>query len=129
MLKEIKSKNAPKPIGPYIQGIQMKNMVIVSGQIPINPVTKIMEEDIFLQTMQCLKNIKFIIEEATLKVNNIVKTTVFLKNFNDFSNFNKAYEKFFLMNKSSFPTRSCIGVNELPCNAKIEIEAIAFYKI
>lgn len=126
MSKEIKTKKAPIAIGPYIQGIDLGKFVITSGQIPINPSNNSIPNDIYSQTIQSLKNIKSIIEKSGLKVNDIVKTTVFIKNLDDFNIINSAYGDFFKKNNSSYPTRSCVEVSRLPKDVLIEIEAIAF---
>ncbi|QCI27240.1 Rid family detoxifying hydrolase [Buchnera aphidicola] len=121
----INTKNAPQPIGPYVQGIKKNNIVIISGQIPINLNSKIISDDIIKQTKQVLNNIKIIIEKSGLKINNIVKTTIFVTNLNEIKKINLIYKEFFKKNNSEFPSRTCVEVNKLPKNAKIEIEAIA----
>ncbi|PPI88616.1 reactive intermediate/imine deaminase [Candidatus Pantoea edessiphila] len=125
MFSSINTKNAPIPIGPYVQGVDLGNIVITSGQIPINAITGMIDDQISKQTQQSLENIKSILEEAGLKVSNIVKTTVFLININEIDIVNSTYELFFIENKAKFPARSCIEVNRLPKDVKIEIEAIA----
>ncbi|WP_022942569.1 Rid family detoxifying hydrolase [Psychromonas hadalis] len=123
---EIKTSGAPEAIGPYVQGVNLGNMVITSGQLPINPETKVMVEDVAEQTTQSLKNALAIIKEAGLDAKNIVKTTVFVKDLNDFARVNKAYEAFFKEHGAAFPARSCVEVARLPLDAKVEIEVIAF---
>ncbi|QJC29897.1 hypothetical protein GJT84_00795 [Enterobacteriaceae endosymbiont of Plateumaris sericea] len=126
MKKIIYTKKAPIPIGPYVQGIIFNNIIITSGQIPINPIyNKIDSNDIEKQTVQVLKNIKSIINKAHFSIKNIVKTTIFLINLNDFNIINNVYKKFFIENNANYPARTCIEVSRLPQNAKIEIEAIA----
>ena len=125
MFNVITTKNAPKAIGPYVQGVDCGNMIMTSGQIPIDPKTGLIADDIFSQTHQSLENVKSIVEAVGLKVCNIVKTTVFLKNLNDFVIVNASYEEFFTAHNSSFPARSCIEVARLPKDVKNEIEAIA----
>ncbi|MBK4775630.1 reactive intermediate/imine deaminase [Candidatus Pantoea edessiphila] len=125
MFYEINTKQAPVPIGPYVQGVDLGKIVIVSGQIPINPITGIIDKEIYKQTLQTLDNVKSIIEAAELHVKNIFKTTVFLKNINDIELVNSAYELFFIENKANFPARSCIEVSKLPKDVNIEIEAMA----
>lgn len=95
MSYEIKTENAPAAIGPYVQGVDLGNMLITSGQIPIDPKTGEIAEDIIAQTTQSLKNIQAIVEKAGLSVANIVKTTVFVKDMNDFARVNATYEAFF----------------------------------
>ncbi|WHL25308.1 MAG: Rid family detoxifying hydrolase [Candidatus Blochmannia vicinus] len=122
-------KNAPAPLGPYTQAIGIGSIVFVSGQIPICPDTNTMPNNIYDQTYQSLLNIKNVIETTELKINNIVKTTLFIIDINDLHIINTSYKKFF--NTYSFseniilPTRSCVEVSKLPKDAKIEIEAIA----
>lgn len=101
-------------------------MVITSGQLPINPETKAMVEDVAEQATQSLKNALAIVKEAGLDAKNIVKTTVFVKDLNDFSCVNEAYEAFFREHDASFPARSCVEVARLPLDAKVEVEVIAF---
>jgi 2-iminobutanoate/2-iminopropanoate deaminase len=125
---EIKTDKAPAAIGPYVQGVNLGNLVITSGQIPLDPKTKLMADDVGKQTTQALNNILAILLQANLQANDIVKTTVFLKDLNDFIVVNKAYEDFFKKHQSTFPARSCIEVARLPMDAKVEIEAIAFKK-
>lgn len=126
MLKIINTKKAPIAIGPYNQAIHAGNFIFLSGQIPINPKNNIIKESISDQVTQSLENIKNILKETNLKIKNIVKTTLFIIDFNDFEIINITYEKFFKINKSIFPARSCVQVSKLPKNVKIEIEAIAF---
>ncbi|QLB12304.1 2-iminobutanoate/2-iminopropanoate deaminase [Bisgaardia hudsonensis] len=126
MTKIIHTENAPAAIGPYVQAVDLGNMVITSGQIPVNPVTGEIANDIVAQTRQSLENVKAIIEQSGLVVANIVKTTVFVKDLNDFATVNKEYELFFKENNHpSFPARSCVEVARLPKDVAIEIEAIA----
>ncbi|WP_072985528.1 RidA family protein [Clostridium cavendishii] len=123
MMKEIIStKNAPGAIGPYSQGIKMGDFIFTSGQIPLNPETGKMPDDIKAQTEQSLKNVKAILEEAGSSLDKVIKTTVFLKDMNDFAFMNDVYATFFNENP---PARSAVEVARLPKDAKIEIEAIA----
>ncbi|MBD2814876.1 2-iminobutanoate/2-iminopropanoate deaminase [Xenorhabdus sp. Flor] len=126
MSHSIHTDNAPAAIGPYVQGVDLGSMVITSGQIPVDPKTGDVSEDITAQTRQSLENVKAIIEQSGLKVANIVKTTVFVKDLNDFATVNAAYEAFFTEHNAPFPARSCVEVARLPKDVKIEIEAIAF---
>ncbi|WP_032114412.1 RidA family protein [Candidatus Arsenophonus nilaparvatae] len=125
MSYEIKTENAPAAIGPYVQGVDLGNMLITSGQIPIDPKTGEIAEDIIAQTTQSLKNIQAIVEKAGLSVANIVKTTVFVKDMNDFARVNATYEAFFNQHNAPYPARSCVEVARLPKDVGIEIEAIA----
>ncbi|MDE9446970.1 2-iminobutanoate/2-iminopropanoate deaminase [Xenorhabdus bovienii] len=125
MSRSIHTENAPAAIGPYVQGVDLGSMVITSGQIPVDPKTGDIPEDITAQARQSLENVKAIIEQSGLKVADIVKTTVFVKDLNDFATVNAAYEEFFNEHNASFPARSCVEVARLPKDVKIEIEAIA----
>lgn len=123
MTKEvINTNNAPKAIGPYSQGVIVGDFVYTSGQIPLNPVTGELVTDIKLATKQSMENIKAILEEAGTSLNNVVKTSIFLKDLNDFEAVNEVYGTYFIENK---PARSCVQVAKLPKDAVIEIEAIA----
>jgi len=121
----INTENAPAAIGPYVQGVAKDKFVIISGQLPIDPVTGLMSEAIDVQTHRSLLNIKAIVEAAGLSVGDIIKTTVFVKDLNDFAAINYAYDMFFKKHNASFPARSCVEVARLPKDAKIEIEALA----
>lgn len=121
----INTENAPAAIGPYVQGVNTGKMVITSGQLPIDPISGVMSDAIDVQTHQSLENVKAIVEAAGLQVENIIKTTVFVKDLNDFATVNYVYEAFFKKYGTSFPARSCVEVARLPKDAKIEIEAIA----
>ncbi|MCU4136861.1 hypothetical protein D9V77_01850 [Buchnera aphidicola (Sitobion avenae)] len=124
----INTKNAPKPIGPYSQAIKIDDFIILSGQIPIDVTSNHIPDNISEQTYLVLNNIKSILTDAGFKVKNIVKTTVFTTNLEKINIINEIYKKFFIDNKSNFPARSCIEVQALPKNVKIEIEAIACKK-
>lgn len=129
MSKIIHTENAPAAIGPYVQAVDLGNMVITSGQIPVNPKTGEVSTDIAEQARQSLENVKAIITEAGLRVADIIKTTVFVKDLNDFAKINAEYEKFFQENQHpNFPARSCVEVARLPKDVGIEIEAIALRK-
>ena len=118
----IHTNNAPGAIGPYSQGIIVGDFVYTSGQIPINPATGVMETDIKLATKQSMENIKAILEEAGTSLENVVKTSIFLKDLNDFAAVNEVYGTYFTENP---PARSWVQVAKLPKDAVIEIEAIA----
>jgi 2-iminobutanoate/2-iminopropanoate deaminase len=126
MFIPIHTEEAPKPIGPYSQAIKIGKWLILSGQIPINVKSGIIVDDISQQTIITLNNIKSIVEYSGLKINNIIKTTIFLTDINQLDVVNKIYENFFLTHQNiTFPARSCIQVSALPKNVKIEIEALA----
>ncbi|SFD30640.1 RidA family protein [Clostridium uliginosum] len=122
MNKIINTQNAPEAIGPYSQGVIIDNLVYTSGQLPINPNTKVMETEIKHATKQSLENCKAILESAGTTLDNVIKTTVFVKDLNDFSAINEVYAQYFTKN---FPARSCVQVAKLPMDAVIEIEVIA----
>lgn len=120
--KVIVTKNAPGAIGPYSQAIEVNGFVYASGQIPIIPETGELAQGIEAQTKQALTNVKGIMEAAGLSMDNIVKTTVFIKDMNDFAKVNEVYATFFT---SDFPARSCVEVARLPKDVLIEVEVIA----
>ncbi len=123
MNKILNTPNAPAAIGPYSQGVQCCNMVFVSGQLPIVPETgALLEGSVGEMTAQSMKNIEAILAEAGCTMKDVVKTTIFLKDLNDFAEVNAAYAAFFPENP---PARACIQVAKLPKDAKVEIEAIA----
>ncbi len=120
--KIIKTDKAPAAIGPYSQGVKIGNLVYTSGQIPINPETKELVTEIKAATKQSLNNVKAILEEAGTSMDKVIKTTVFVKDLNDFSAINEVYATFF---EGEPPARSCVEVAKLPLDAKVEIEVIA----
>ena len=129
MTKIIHTEKAPAAIGPYVQAVDLGNLVLTSGQIPVNPANGKVPKDIVAQARQSLENVKAIIEQAGLTVGDIVKTTVFVKDLNDFAAVNAEYEKFFKENNHlNFPARSCVEVARLPKDVGVEIEAIAVRK-
>ena len=123
MKKVISTTKAPSAIGPYSQAIQVGNIVYTSGQIPIDPTTGVfVEGGIKEQTRQSLLNVKAILEEAGLTMANVVKTTVFMADMNDFADMNAVYAEFFT---EPYPARSAAAVNTLPKGALVEIEVVA----
>lgn len=123
MKKVIKTTKAPAAIGPYNQAIQVGNLVYTSGQIPIDPATgNFVEGGIKEQTRQSLLNVKAILEEAGLTMSDVIKTTVFMADMNDFSDMNAVYSEFF---PEPYPARSAVAVMTLPKGALVEIEVIA----
>ncbi|AQM59967.1 RidA family protein [Clostridium baratii] len=118
----INTKNAPEALGPYSQAIKIGDMIFTSGQIPINPETKELVTEIKEATKQSLTNIKNILEEAGTSMDKVVKTTVFVKDLNDFAAVNEVYATFF---DGEPPARSCVQVAKLPLDAPVEIEVIA----
>ena len=122
-MKVINTKNAPAAIGPYSQAIEVNGFVYTSGQLPINPETgEFAGSDIKSQTEQSLKNVKAILEEAGLTMQNVVKTTVFLADMADFAAMNEVYSSYF---SEPYPARSAVAVKTLPKAALVEIECIA----
>lgn len=122
MKKAISTTAAPGAIGPYSQAIDAGSFVFVSGQIPVNPATGEIPEGITAQTTQSLANVKAILTEAGLTVDNVVKTTVFLASMDDFVAMNNVYATVFT---EPFPARSAVAVKTLPKNVLVEIEVIA----
>ena len=123
MKKALATTQAPAAIGPYSQAIEVNGTVYVSGQLPIDPATgQYAEGGIKELTAQSLTNIKHILEQAGMTMSNIVKTSVFLADINDFAEMNEVYATFF---EAPFPARSALAVKTLPKNSRIEIECIA----
>ena len=121
--RRISTKAAPAAIGPYSQAIKVGNFVYTSGQIPIDPATgSLSEGGIKEQTRQSLQNVKAILEEAGLTMENVVKTTVFMADMNDFADMNAVYAEFFA---EPYPARSAVAVKTLPKGALVEIEVVA----
>ena len=118
----INTKNAPAAIGPYSHANKIDNLIFTSGQLPINPKTNELITEIKDATRQSLENVKAILEEAGSCMNNVIKTTVFVKNLDDFASVNEVYSKYFNENP---PARSCVQVAKLPMDAVVEIEVIA----
>ena len=113
----------PKPIGPYSQAIRANGLLFISGQVALDPKTgEMTEADIRKQTERVLENVRGIVEAAGSKMNHIVKTTVFLKDMNDFGTMNEVYSGYFT---STPPARSTVQVSRLPKDALVEIEVIA----
>ena len=123
MLKKVSTPKAPAAIGPYSQGIIIDKMLYASGQIPIIPETGELETgDITAQAEQAIKNVGEILKEAGTSFENVVKTTCFLADMDDFAAFNRVYEKYF----TGKPARSCVAVKTLPKNVLCEVEVIAY---
>lgn len=120
----LSTENAPKAIGPYSQGIRAGEFLFISGQLPIDPkVGKIVANDISTQTRQSLNNIKSILEASGMMMENIVKTSVYLSDMNNFKQMNEMYSSFF---SGQFPARVAMEVSRLPQDSLVEIEAIAY---
>jgi len=124
--KIIETKNAPAPIGPYSQAVQVGDFLFVSGQIAKDPVTGVMKNDsIKEETIQVMNNLKAVLEAAGFGMDNIVKATIYLTDMGDFKKMNEVYGSFF---KGSYPARETVQVSNLPANAKIEISVVAVVK-
>lgn len=122
MKKIISTPKAPAAIGPYSQAIEVNGLLFTSGVIPIVPSTgELVEVDIEAQAEQAIGNLAALIEAAGAKIENTIKTTVFIKNMDDFTKVNEIYAKYFT---TDFPARSCVEVARLPKDVLIEIEAI-----
>ncbi len=125
-MKKIHSDKAPKAIGPYAQAIDIGNLVICSGQTPIDPKSgQLIEGDIAVQTKQVLQNLSHVLDSAELTLRDVIKTTVFLKNMDDFAAMNAAYAEAF---DGHTPARTTVQVAKNPLDAKIEIECMAVRK-
>jgi len=122
-MKAINTSNAPGAIGPYSQAIEVGNLVYTSGQLPIVPSTgSFVEGGIEEQTRQSLLNIEAILKAAGLSMRNVVKTTVYLSDMNNFAAMNSVYSEFFA---EPYPARSAVAVKTLPKEALLEIEVVA----
>ena len=123
-MEKIHTTNAPEAIGPYSQAIKVGNMIFTSGQIALTPDGKFLDEDVKTQTKQVCENLKAVLKAAGAELKDVVKTTIFLADINDFSAVNEVYGEYF----SHKPARSTVAVKDLPKGAKVEIECIAFLK-
>lgn len=121
--KIITTDKAPAPIGPYSQAVMVNNMLYVSGQIAINPANgQLVLDNIIEETQQVMNNLKAILEAAGMDFNNVIKSTIFLKDMNQFSSMNEVYGAFF---KSDFPARETVQVAALPKFVNVEISVVA----
>lgn len=119
----ISTDKAPAAIGPYSQAIEVNGMIYTSGVIPIDPATnELVQGDIVVQAKQAIGNLAALLQEAGSSCESVIKTTVFIKDMNDFAKINEVYAGFF---KENCPARSCVEVARLPKDVLIEIEAIA----
>jgi len=126
MKKQVQTEKAPKAIGPYSQAIIANGFVFCSGQIPIDPATgNLINGTIEEETRQVLKNVGAVLEAAGSSYDDVVKTTVFLQDMNDFAKMNAVYGEFF---KMPYPGRAAVQVARLPRDVKVEIEAVALVK-
>jgi len=127
MKKIINSNKAPGAVGPYSQAVVIdltnyKTLIYTSGQLPINKETGKMPDSIEEQTKQSLENVKHILEEKNMNLNDVIKTTVYLDNITDFAKMNEVYSSYF---EQLYPSRSAFEVAKLPLGAKVEIEVVA----
>ena len=120
-MKQISTDKAPAAIGPYSQAIRSGNLLFCSGQIPVDPETGIIPNGVKAQTEQALTNVKNLIAAAGSSIENVIKTTVFIKDMNDFAVINEIYAKYFT---EPFPARSSVEVARLPKDVLLEVEAI-----
>ncbi len=122
MIKAVRTDSAPQAIGPYSQAVKVSDFIFTSGQIALTPSGAMVQNDIRLQTAQVMRNLKAVLEAAGSSLQNVVKTTIFLADMDDFAAVNEIYEEWFADHK---PARSTVAVKTLPKNALVEIECIA----
>lgn len=123
MIYEIKTNDAPAAIGPYSQGVAVGELIYTSGQIPVNPADGSIPDSITEQAVQSLENLKAVLYAAGVTMNDVVKTTVFIRDMGSFSQVNEVYARYFT--GDVLPARSCVEVSQLPKGVLIEVEAIA----
>ena len=121
MQKVISTDKAPGAFGPYSQAIEVNGMVFTSGVIPVDPATGVIPEGVEAQATQAFTNLTNLVEASGAAMSQVVKTTVFIKEMNDFGKINEIYAKFF---KEPYPSRSCVEVARLPKDVLLEVEAI-----
>ncbi len=121
-MQEIKTDKAPQAIGPYAQAVKVGNMLYTSGQIALRPDGSMNDGDVVAQSEQVLTNLTHVLKAAGGSLKNVIKTTVFLADMNDFAAMNEVYERFMAGHR---PARSTVEVARLPKDAKVEIECIA----
>ena len=121
-MKAISSNKAPAAIGPYSQAIALGNVLYTSGVIPVDPSSGVIAEGVEAQAHQVFKNLTGLLEDAGYSMSQVVKTTVFIKEMNDFATINGIYEQYFTQR---FPARSCVEVARLPKDVLLEVEVIA----
>jgi 2-iminobutanoate/2-iminopropanoate deaminase len=124
MKKIIQTDSAPAPIGPYNQAVKAGSFLFVSGQISIDPATgQMIQDTIANETRMVMQNLKAILEKAEMEFSHVVKTTIFLKDMNDFASVNEVYGSYF---KDNYPARETVQVSRLPKDANVEISVVAF---
>ena len=124
-MEPINSNKSPAAVGPYSHGVKTGNLFYSSGQVPLTLEGKIVSEDVKEQTKQVLDNVGGVLEAAELSYENVVKTTIFITNMNDFALINEVYGTYFT---GKLPARSCVEVSRLPLDAKVEIEVVASFE-
>lgn len=123
MKEKLETTNAPAAIGPYSQAVKKDGLIFVSGQLPIDPKTgRFPSEDVSAQTRQSLENVRAILKEGGYEMENVLKTTVFLQDMDDFAAMNEVYAQYF---SEPYPARAAFQVAKLPKGAKVEIEVVA----
>ena len=122
MKKQIHTDNTPKAIGSYSQAIVANGMIYISGQLPVNPVTGEISQDVKEQTKQSMENVQAILETAGSDFSKVVRCGIFIKNMNDFAQINEVYGAYF---SEPFPSRATVEVARLPKDVLVEIDAIA----
>lgn len=123
MKKAFVTDQAPKPVGPYSQAVQAGSFLFLAGQVPLTPENKMNEGDIEEQARQVLNNLKAVLTKAGATMDQVVKTTIFLKDLSDFDTVNRVYAEYFT---EPYPARSTVEVSKLPKGARLEIDVIAF---
>lgn len=124
-MQKVNSTKAPAAIGPYSQAVIVNGLLYTSGQIPIDPASgQVVEGGVKEQTLQVMKNLQALLEEAGTSFENVFKTSCFLYNMEDFAVFNEIYSQYFI----SRPARSCVAVKDLPKGVLVEVELIATVK-
>lgn len=124
-MEPINSNKAPAAVGPYSHGVKTGNLFYSSGQVPLTLEGKIVSDDVKEQTKQVLENVGGVLEAAELSYENVVKTTIFITDMNDFATINEVYGEYFT---GKLPARSCVEVSRLPLDAKVEIEVVASFE-
>ena len=123
MKETIHTDKAPAAIGPYSQAVKSGNLLITSGQIPLDPVSgQVVDGDISIQTTRAMDNLVEVLAAGGATLDHVIKTTCFLNDMNDFTEFNEVYQTYF---KGDAPARSCVAVDRLPKDVLVEVEAIA----
>jgi len=125
MKHSFSSDNAPKAIGPYSQAVRVGDLLFLSGQVPLDPATgQLIEGDISAQTRRVMENLGAVLKSAGLSFADVARTTIFLADMNDFAKVNEVYGSYFT---EPFPARATVQVARLPKDARVEIDAIAFF--